>query len=83
LFEYGGKGSLISVLRAKGWGNSIEAGNLCAAKEFTFFNVAINLTDEGLEHIDDIMILFFQYVKLLKESNGTEYRRIYNVSNEM
>lgn len=83
MFEYGGKRSLISVLKAKGWGNSIEAGSLCAAKEFTFFNVAIDLTDEGLEHIDDIMTLFFQYVRLLQESNGNEYRRIYNVSNEM
>lgn len=73
----------MSVLRANGWGNSIEAENLCAAKEFTFFYLAINLTDEGLEHIDDIMTLFFQYVKLLKESNGTEFRRIFNVSNEM
>ncbi|EFN70814.1 Insulin-degrading enzyme [Camponotus floridanus] len=83
LFEYGGKGSLMSVLRANGWGNDIDTGNLCDAKEFTFFNVAINLTDEGLEHIDDIMTLFFQYVKLLKESNGTEYRRIFNEYKEI
>lgn len=73
----------MSVLKAKDWGNSIEAGSLCSAREFTFFNVAIDLTDKGLEHIDDIVTLFFQYVKLLKESNGNEYRRVYNVSNKI
>lgn len=82
LFECNGKGSLISVLKAKDWGNSIEAGTLYTSVYYSFFIVAIDLTDEGLEHIDDIMALFFQYVKILKEGGG-EFRRIYNVSNEM
>ncbi|XP_029680912.1 insulin-degrading enzyme-like isoform X1 [Formica exsecta] len=82
LFEYNGKGSLMSVLKAKDWGNTIEAGSLCPSNYYSFFIVAVELTDEGLEHIDDIMTLFFQYVKMLKEGGG-EFRRIYNEYKEI
>ncbi|CAL1686426.1 unnamed protein product [Lasius platythorax] len=82
LFEYAGKGSLTSVLKTKGWGNSIEASGLRACKFFSFFVVAADLTDEGLEHLDDIMTLFIQYVKMLQK-NDSELRRIYNEYKEI
>ncbi|KAL6425857.1 hypothetical protein ACFW04_009693 [Cataglyphis niger] len=82
LFEYDGKGSLISVLKDKDWGNSIEAGLLYTSIHYCFFIIAVDLTDEGLEYIDDIMALFFQYAKILKEGGG-EFRRIYNEYKEI
>ncbi|XP_050459635.1 insulin-degrading enzyme-like isoform X2 [Cataglyphis hispanica] len=82
LFECDGKGSFISVLKDKDWGNSIEAGTLYTSLQYSFIIVAVDLTDEGLEHIDDIMALFFQYVKILKEGGG-EFRRIYSEYKEI
>ncbi|XP_072748071.1 insulin-degrading enzyme-like [Anoplolepis gracilipes] len=83
LFEYDSKGSLISVLKAEGWGYHIKARFLCAPDYVNFFMVTIDLTDEGLEHIDDIMTLFIQYAKILKEADSNELRRIHNEYKEI
>ena len=47
LIGHEGAGSLLSYLRAKGWCNLLEAGPLNGAKGFMFFDVNVDLTEEG------------------------------------
>ncbi|XP_028391087.1 insulin-degrading enzyme-like [Dendronephthya gigantea] len=60
-------GSLLSFIKEQGWGNTLGAGTMEGAKGFMFFICNIELTESGLDHVDDIIASFFQYVKMLRE----------------
>lgn len=32
----------------------------------------IDLTEEGLSHVDDVIEVFFQYIKMIKEKDGIQ-----------
>ncbi|XP_076245093.1 insulin degrading metalloproteinase isoform X2 [Calliopsis andreniformis] len=76
LLGHEGKGSLLSALKAKGWCNSLVSGNQSGARGFSFFNVIVDLTEEGIQHVDDIVLLIFQYINMLKKHGPVEW--IYN-----
>ncbi|KYQ54449.1 Insulin-degrading enzyme, partial [Trachymyrmex zeteki] len=66
LLEHEGKGSLLSALKAKEWSTSIVCGKRSPARGFSIFEIFINLTEEGIKHIEDIVLLVFQYINMLK-----------------
>lgn len=76
LLGHEGEGSLLSYLKAKGWSNSLVSGGKPGARGFNFFNVCVDLTEEGLDHIDDIITLVFQYINMIKKEGPLE--RLYN-----
>ncbi|KAL0124001.1 hypothetical protein PUN28_006072 [Cardiocondyla obscurior] len=76
LLGHEGKGSLLSALKARGWCNSLVSGKRSGARGFNFFNVIVDLTEEGIEHIEDIVQLMFQYINMLKLEGPKEW--IYN-----
>lgn len=55
-----GAGSLLSALKARGWSSNLVGGPRPAARGFGFFGIAVDLTEEGMNHIDDIVTLVFQ-----------------------
>ncbi|OAD60877.1 Insulin-degrading enzyme [Eufriesea mexicana] len=57
LLGHEGEGSLLSLLKAKGWCNSLGS-------------------EEGTQHVDDIVLLTFQYINMLKKHGPVEW--IYN-----
>lgn len=59
-----GPGGLLSALKAKGWCNNLVAGSRTGAKGFAFFNINVDLTEEGMEKIDEIVTLVFQVIKI-------------------
>ena len=63
LIGHEGQGSLLSELKARKWCNSLVGGEKGGAKGFSFFEVGVDLTVEGLDHIDDIVSLVFQVRK--------------------
>ncbi|XP_048003633.1 insulin-degrading enzyme isoform X2 [Leguminivora glycinivorella] len=67
LLGHEGPGSLLSELKARGWCNSLVGGTRIGARGFGFFGVQVDLTEEGVEHIDDIVALVFQYIAMLRE----------------
>ncbi|XP_011313592.1 insulin-degrading enzyme, partial [Fopius arisanus] len=74
LFGHQGDGSLLSALKRKGWANSLAAGKQNAARgELNFFAVIVDLTEEGIGHIDDIISLMFQYVNMLKTEGPIQW----------
>ena len=68
-----GKGSLLSALKEKGWSNSLLAGKRAQARGFDFFTVYVDLTEDGLLHIDDIIELVFQYINMINKEGAVKW----------
>ncbi|CAO3651050.1 unnamed protein product [Cunninghamella echinulata] len=72
LIGHEGSGSIISYLKKKGWATYLGSG--CnSSKGFAIFQVSIDLTKQGLEHYEDIVIAFFQYVEMLKKKGAQKW----------
>ncbi|XP_067129485.1 insulin-degrading enzyme [Centruroides vittatus] len=73
LIGHEGPGSLLSELKARGWVNTLVGGYKSGAKGFAFFIVNVDLTEDGIEHTDDIVTLLFQYLNMLKAEGPQEW----------
>lgn len=73
LLGHEGPGSLLSELKARGWVNTLVGGQKSGSKGFGFFVVNVDLTEEGIEHVDDIIQLVFQYLALLRAEGPQEW----------
>lgn len=72
-------GSLLSALKKAGWSDSLMAGKRTAARgSCNFFTIVVDLTEEGIQHVDDIIALLFQYINMLKKEGPVEW--IFDVS---
>ena len=61
LIQHEGRGSLLSELKARKWCNSLYAYDGYGAKGFSFLQIKMmDMTTEGVDHIDDIANLVFQ-----------------------
>ena len=72
LVQHEGVGSLLSRLKKKGWANSINAGCGNGSKGFEFFEIRLDITEEGIKHVDDIIMMVFQYLTLLRNQGVEE-----------
>lgn len=63
-------GSLFSLIKAKGWATGLSAGETESSHDYAFFVVSIELTEEGQDHMKEILGLFFSYVDILKNEGG-------------
>ncbi|CAM6083277.1 unnamed protein product [Calypogeia fissa] len=77
LVGHEGSGSLLSLLKEKGWATGLSAGVGEGGYERSsagyMFNVNIHLTAVGLEHVLDVVGLFYQYLKMLRETGPQEW----------
>lgn len=73
LIGHEGPGSLLSELKNRGWVNTLIGGQHHGGKGFMFFAVDVDLTEEGIEHTDDIVTLIFQYLNLLRKEGPKEW----------
>jgi len=60
-----GPGSLLSLLKEKNWVSNLSSGERSPAKGFAMFSVAMELTEEGLDHVEEIVTHIFQVLYLL------------------
>lgn len=69
LIGHEGPGSIMSYIKSKGWANGLSAGAypICPGTPGVF-GCQIRLTEEGLKNYKEIVMVFFQYVSLLRES---------------
>lgn len=49
------------------------AGHQNTQNGFGFFDIVVNLTQEGLEHVDDIVNIIFQYLKMLRQEGPKKW----------
>ncbi|TMW67012.1 hypothetical protein Poli38472_012128 [Pythium oligandrum] len=68
LIGHEGEGSLLSLLKKHKWVHSISASIEEDLEEFATMGLHIEMTDEGMMHVDDLLLALFQYVQLLRES---------------
>ncbi len=76
-----GIGSILAKLREKGWATSLSAGAGPGSRDFSFLDINIVLTNQGLNRVDDVVQLIFQYIDLIKKEKSLE--RIFNESKKM
>ena len=65
LIGHEGSGSILSLLKACGWANSLSSGQHTASMGYEIFSVSIELTVAGLAQVDQVVALVFAYVRLL------------------
>lgn len=68
-----GPGSLLAALKARGWCNNLSADPTGGARGFGFFDVLVDLTEEGIDHVDDIITLLFQYLAMLRAQGPQQW----------
>lgn len=61
-------GSLLSCLRKQGWANTLNVGAIDSDRHQTLYSIAITLTPEGRQHIDDIQASVFAYIDHIRQS---------------
>ncbi len=66
-----GEGSLLAWLKKQGWGEGLSAGMHSKINNNGAFQVNVSLTEEGLNHIDEISEQLFAYIHELKK-NGVQ-----------
>ncbi|SCV66942.1 BQ2448_5588 [Microbotryum intermedium] len=73
LIGHEGEGSILSLLKKKGWANSMSAGAGNGARGFEFFKINVDLTVEGLQHHEDVSAVIFAYFDLLRSHPPSEW----------
>lgn len=74
LLGHEGEGSLFSILKQRGWAESLAAGSGLSNRFAATFDIDIKLTEKGYQHINEITALFFQAVQLLKEKGVVNWQ---------
>lgn len=74
LLGHEGEGSLLSVLKARGWAESLNAGESLSYQGGAMFGVEINLTEAGKGKVDDIVSLLFANIRMIKAGGIEAWR---------
>lgn len=53
------------MLKKRGWSSKLSAGNKFEARGIELFDIDVDLTEQGVEHVNDIIKLIFQVINLL------------------
>lgn len=73
LLGHEGPGSILSLLKANQWAMGLTAGSGINGSNFKDFNISIQLTIEGENHLDDIIQTVFDYITLLQKEPISEH----------
>eukprot|EP00177_Eucheuma_denticulatum_P003195 GFKZ01005765.1.p1 GENE.GFKZ01005765.1~~GFKZ01005765.1.p1 ORF type:complete len:989 (+),score=151.19 GFKZ01005765.1:159-3125(+) len=67
-----GDGSILSLLKIKGWADSLTTSSI---PQMTFgdFLVSITLTKEGVDHINDVVAVVYDYIRMLRKEGIKEW----------
>ncbi|MGL4938237.1 insulinase family protein [Shewanella sp.] len=68
------KGSLLSYLKEQGLVNNLSAGGGVNGYNFKDYNIGMQLTDKGLENLDEIIGCCFEYIELIKTQGLAPWR---------
>lgn len=73
LIGHESEGSILAHLKSKGWANGLGCYTFLSQQDFAAFRVNISLTDDGAEHVDDIVAIIFSYVGMLVKEGPKEW----------
>mmetsp|Transcript_656 Transcript_656/g.751 ORF Transcript_656/g.751 Transcript_656/m.751 type:complete len:612 (-) Transcript_656:104-1939(-) len=66
-------GSILSVLKLRGWANGLGSFLSQSYADFACFGLSVELTDEGINHIDDVVSCCFSYIGMLLKAGPEEW----------
>ncbi len=67
LLGYEGKGSLLSLLKNNGWVETLSVGLGVDTLSNAALSLSMELTQEGLQHVNDIPPYVFGYIELIRQ----------------
>lgn len=73
LLGHEAEGSLLSYLKERGWANELGSYSSKAFRELATAGVSIELTDEGVEHVEEILEHLFAYIGILVKTGPLEW----------
>lgn len=74
LVGHEGPGSLLSFLKEQGWATALmSASSSNMKKVYSSFKITVTLSESGLEHVEEIVCAFFQYIELLRREGVQEW----------
>ena len=68
-----GEGSLLAWLKKQGWAEGLSAGMHSRIRNNGAFQVNISLTQEGLNHIDEISEQLFAYIQVIQKDGVQQW----------
>jgi insulysin len=74
LIGHEGKGSLLSLLKEKGWAEGLRAGEGLSDQSGSSFDVTVGLTPDGLSNWQQVLELVFQEIALVAKQGVAEWR---------
>ncbi len=73
LIGHEGVGSILELLKHKGWANELSAGVSRSCSDWGCFTISIELTDLGLDKTDEVVEVVFAYLSLLKREGVQQW----------
>ncbi|KAH9648312.1 Insulin-degrading enzyme-like 1 (peroxisomal) [Citrus sinensis] len=73
LIGHESEGSLFYILKTLGWATSLAADEGDWTLDYSFFEVTVDLTDSGHEHMQGVVGLLFKYINLLQQSGASKW----------
>ncbi|CAG8442164.1 10344_t:CDS:10 [Acaulospora morrowiae] len=77
LIGHEGQGSILSLLKRKGWANRLSSYSIHQSVGFEVFKISIELTEDGLARYEEILEICFQYIDMLKQLDPEEQGRVF------
>lgn len=73
LLGHEGPGSVLSYLKARGWALSLYGGASDSTSGYVLFDVHVELTEAGLERVEDVCASVFAYIGLLRAAGPAKW----------
>ncbi|KAG0637204.1 Metalloenzyme, LuxS/M16 peptidase-like protein [Tuber brumale] len=73
LIGHEGPGSILALLKKKGWADSLAAGSEPTCDDVSFFKISTKLTEDGLENYEEVMKIIFEYIHLIRSIPPQEW----------
>ncbi|KAF3049713.1 Insulinase (Peptidase M16) [Didymella keratinophila] len=73
LLSHEGPGSILALIKAKGWADGLAAGRSTLCPGSGLFTVYILLTEEGIKCYKEVVRLVFQYIGLMHDQPPQEW----------
>lgn len=73
LIGHEGPGSILAMIKEKGWANGLGAGGSTLCPGSGVFSINVKLTEDGLKNYKEVAKLIFQYIGLIRDQPPQEW----------
>jgi secreted Zn-dependent insulinase-like peptidase len=83
VMNYKGPGSIFSALQDAGYATALSAGIRTTFPNFTFFDINISLTEQGLAEYGKVVDTIYAYIALLQKANSASTSEVQSTQQEI